>query len=1081
MPRVRVPNASFIASADFPVLPFLAPRVFAESPILRRSDRNDGKRYGAQKEEETAGRDERGMRDAFTASATGCRIWKDSQCSLQRHASASSASIMLHTARPRCTALDARSPTAVEHCYSNISAFARQHVRSYRTAGIVSGKVASRRRQPPQESNPVRTENRASILTQRGRKRAARRAIALNLEQERLANHLAHEPENNIQDLLKQGKYRSLRRRILNLRRWDHTVLDLRRTQGGTKEPLGLIPAFAALDRSLYASVGQHTRKIGIVHDPRCAHWSARLFQGTAKHELHLAWKNWLQFDIATRKRCNKSLLMYLLSRKPGRAMQFIRVLANDPLLRGSKSQAIADALGHLSKIHRRGKYDVRGGWGRDSSAVRRSFVPAFCHVFRTALAGQRDICSQDLLYNLVDLAEGQDLQKLFNCLVEHRTFLGFDTLLHYANAFAKVGDFTYALRCLEELRRMNKADVWEKLSNRERLRWTCALILRKSIANGQDYHNTPEIVAAIVGLDIKMDILLYNVVIHNAMDAGDYSTAFKVYNTLEANGLEADKYTYSILLHGCTLQTDPSMFSAFAQHCAEVAGEMQDPWLATDYLHYLYVRHQKSSDKSQTLDLLQQQYLRFFSARPLELLSNRVRQISRWRDTEIQGTHTMNLTPNLTPPPVALYIMLQAQIQAAQATSTHQVLNLYERFKLLVQQNSDRDLSRLASDPIIWNAFLLAFCTKQQFASASQLIKDMTESSPQPNIYSWNIFMQAFFKTAQVKAAERIFEILRSRGIDPDSFTYGVLLRGYAKAQHVQRVGEIMQHVDSQAEMEPDLLRMLAQVGNRNKLMLTLEQVRVSKEKKATELARVEAEEEVERWRAPRFTMTDGEREYAMPGFGNAAQEVLSGEEDVVTDDVADGDASREQGEEYAPWPPQDLEPEAEPTIEMRQPAPTSPPSTIEVSEQQSPEPTPPPPPLSPSPPPPPPPTHSSPPPPPPTQPSSPPLNPLDPEFQYRKLQEQLGIVAPSPAPPTLTAPFGATLGFKTMLPGDATPPVKRSTEVKPAHSDGTSPPTKRETKAGTEVKPPPGKRRQRERKTKRAKGSVWRFGGTM
>jgi hypothetical protein len=115
MPRVRVPNASFIASADFPVLPFLAPRVFAESPILRRSDRNDGKRYGAQKEEETAGRDERGMRDAFTASATGCRIWKDSQCSLQRHASASSASIMLHTARPRCTLTNRCRTLLLEH------------------------------------------------------------------------------------------------------------------------------------------------------------------------------------------------------------------------------------------------------------------------------------------------------------------------------------------------------------------------------------------------------------------------------------------------------------------------------------------------------------------------------------------------------------------------------------------------------------------------------------------------------------------------------------------------------------------------------------------------------------------------------------------------------------------------------------------------------------------------------------------------------------------------------------------------------------------------------------------------------
>ncbi|KAF2833882.1 hypothetical protein CC86DRAFT_275986, partial [Ophiobolus disseminans] len=570
-----------------------------------------------------------------------------------------------------------------------------------------------------------------------------------------------------------------------------------------------------------------------------CARWSFKVFKGATKHELHQAWKNWLNLDTQTRRTAYQRLLVYLLDRKPGRAMQYIHVLANDPLLRGRKTEAIADALGHLSKVHRRGKYNPNEGWSHDSNAVRRSFVPAFFHFFRKALAGQKEVCSQDLLYNLVDLADGKDLRKLFDCFVEHRTFLSFDTILHYANAFAKAGDFTSALRCLEELKKIMGSGAWDTVSDRQRLRWTCALILRKSIAKGEGFHNTAGIVASIVQLGIEMDILLYNVVMHNAMDAGDYSTAFKIYNTLQANGLKADKHTYSILLHGCALQSDPATFSRFAQHCADVAKKIEDPWLATDYLHYLYVRHQNDSDKAQTLDLLQQQYLRFFSAGPLQLINRR-------------PTPTLL---NLQPTSTALYIMLQAQIQAVLAISSQQVLELYHRFRTLVQQDSDAALTKLASDPIIWNAFLLAFCSKQQFASASELIKDMTEGSPQPNIYSWNIFMQAFFKTSQVQAAERVFKILRSRGINPDGFTYGVLLRGYARAQHIERVGEIMQHVDSEQEMKPDLLKMLAKVLDRDKLMLTLDKSRVLKEVQVVEKARIDAEEEEGRWREPQLT----------------------------------------------------------------------------------------------------------------------------------------------------------------------------------------------------------------------------------
>ncbi|KAH6031246.1 hypothetical protein HBI82_047110 [Parastagonospora nodorum] len=875
MPRARVPNASFIASAELPLLPFLAPRVFTEPLLSRRSERPNGKSSRPQKEKAEVGKLNYGLKE--NDNRLPPKRGSDTLCTSTQCGNGSTAGGLLGFVLSRPASSNSTfSPASVERRYAEISSFARQFVRGYSSGRATRG-ATSRGGTSIQKASDTAAARKASTLYRRGPRLATRRERILSLQRERLANYVAHEIDQRRSSLMKQGQYRSLRRRIMNLEHWDDTQINLQGRQGGKRNRLVMTRALAALDRSLYPAIGQYTRKIDVKHDPMCARWSARVFPKAAKQDLEETWDNWMALDGKTRQSIYKSLLVYLLHRKPARAMQFIQVLASDRLLRARKADVIADALGHLAKLHSRDVYDARHEWSTDKRAVKRKFVSDFVHVFHQVLAARPRVCSQDLLYNLVSVAEAKDLQKVLTCFLENRTYLGFDTLLHYANAFAKAGDVRSALRCLEELKAVNSSTTWETMSDRERLRWSCALILRKSMSKGHEYHETPAIVEAIVRLGITMDLLLYNVVMHNAMEAHDYSTAFKVYNTLEGNGLKADKHTYSILLHGCTLQDNPAMFSQFAEHCADVAEEIRDPWLATDYLHYVYVRHHDHSDRAQTLASLQRAYLRLFSARPLDLLTSRViRTLSAPPGTE----HGPSEAPKLDPPSMAVYIMYQAQIQEALTGSPRQMEDMYARFKYIVQQDIDPALTRLANDAIIWNAFLLAFCSKQQFASASQLIKDMAEHSTQPNIYTWNIFMQAFFKTGQVQAAERVFEILRSRGIDPDQFTYGVMLRGYAKAQRVDRIGEIMQHLNADQEMEPDLLRALAGITQRNKLMLTLERSRVYKEVQAQEKTRLEAEDEEQRWTAPQLGDVESPADVVEREIQSFASDVASGAE---------------------------------------------------------------------------------------------------------------------------------------------------------------------------------------------------------
>lgn len=738
-----------------------------------------------------------------------------------------------------------QSPSPLEHLYVDISSFARRQARSYftYTRDSVVRRVESTSSKRRERRAP--SSRTAPVLGRHSQKAASARQKRLTLERKRLANYIYSQPGLGTRQLLEHGQYRSLQRRIFNLQYWESTCLDMRGSARNSQQDFQPIRAFAALDRTVYSALQYRTRELRIEHDPQCARWSNKLFENAESRGWQELFQKWIEFDIGTRKPRAYPLLLYLLDRKPGRALDFIRILAYDPALRTTKDEILADALGHLARLHAQESYDTRGGWSADSKSNKDAFIPVFVHLFRERLSKKPHVCSQDLLYNIAGIAGTEDLKKVFDCLVEYPTRLGFDTLLHYASAFGKAGEFRYALRCLDELK-ARIAVAWHIVVDRERLRWTCALILRKSMSQGQQYHDTPDIVAAFVRLGIKMDILLYNVVMDNAMEAGDYATAFKVYNALESNELKPDKHTYSILLNGCALQSNPAIFRDFAEYCAELAVETRDPWLATDYLYYSYVCHENDTDTVRLSSLLWQIYLRFFTANPLEpFVSHGRRELRHAIAQQNFDTESKALEPTT----VALYIMLQTEIRSAAAISNHRVSDLYEQFKLLATQDNNQAITRLAQEPISWNAFLFAFCQQNQFASASQLIKDMTDGPVAPNVFSWNIFMQAFFKTGQVQAAERVFDIMRRRGIDPDQYSYGVLLRGYARAQLVDRVGATMEHLDMEDDLDPDILRALASVVHRKKLMLALEKSRLDKEAKAAEKANKEAEAERHRW----------------------------------------------------------------------------------------------------------------------------------------------------------------------------------------------------------------------------------------
>ncbi|KAF2275151.1 uncharacterized protein EI97DRAFT_379774 [Westerdykella ornata] len=614
---------------------------------------------------------------------------------------------------------------------------------------------------------------------------------------------------------MRQGRYRSLVRRIYALRRSRPTLVDLETVQSPI---LRNIIGFSALDRKAFPDRRKKAHPITIKHNPRVEAWADILLHGVESDKGDKVLQNWAAFAEEDRNTWWDHLLFYFLAKRPDMALPFVYALAHGPEITTMRPEFLADALEHIARL-------CLIGAKRPHAPEATDFVPIFSSVFRKTLARYPSICSQNLLWTLSRISTPDDLEHVFNLLIESKAYMGFDTVLHFANAFSASGNAQHALRCLHRITEVaSSKSAWATMVNRRRFKWSCALLLRKSVRNGKNYHLTNDIVAKFPDLGVKFDITLYNVIMHNAMEAGDYKTAFQVYSLLGENGVEPDKYTYSILLHGCTM-TKLAMFDDFAEHCAKVAVELKDPWLATEYLFYLYIRRQEMApEQAQTA-------------------------------ATVGGEAD---AARMSPPPAALFIMLQGKIKSAFGSGHTHVAKLYLYFVRLIKDQNHPLLNELAKEPIIWNAFLVAFCRQQQFHQASDLIKTMTDSKddsiPQPNVYTWNIFMRAFFQTKQVRAAERVFDIMKSRGIEPNQDTYEVLVKGYAKAQHIEKIGEFMGHVSEEKQLDPKLLRTLMNIHDRERLMRALDESRMAKEREEKQKREAEKLERERRWNLPQL-----------------------------------------------------------------------------------------------------------------------------------------------------------------------------------------------------------------------------------
>lgn len=390
----------------------------------------------------------------------------------------------------------------------------------------------------------------------------------------------------------------------------------------------------------------------------------------------------------------------------------------------------------------------------------------------------------------LLPRCSAEQVQRLLTTIREQRVEVHWRTLLQFSGRLARLGHFEEALGVL-----LDAASAGADIDSQQ-FKSNCAIILRKSIEQHDGLRVSLRIVSNLVSLGVKLNIQLCNILVLNAVEAGDLKTAFSVYNSLVEHGIQADKYTHAILLKGCKSAIEDSQtLNETIRRAIEGIDILKAPIVATEILHALYLHHfHHYPDRA--FSMLAEAYSQLFHTGAL-------------RSIGILSPQLNLSTANLQEPTLAaIGIMFNAYLRQYQDSSYQQgdrsAYALYLRFRDRVNEGKS-PFTRLCETDHVANAFIMAF-TQSQFTlqHALEVIQDIqrpiTASSPKPDdqapmqdltitpspptVQTWSILLNGFTKHGKMNAAEQVLDFMRHKGIEPNQVSWNTLINGYAGVQ---------------------------------------------------------------------------------------------------------------------------------------------------------------------------------------------------------------------------------------------------------------------------------------------------------
>lgn len=569
-------------------------------------------------------------------------------------------------------------------------------------------------------------------------------------------------------------------------------------------------------------------RPLGVEERPIKNPW-ARQIAAAAAVDLDKFKKIWANLDWGKKRLTWPIVMHWALSHYPERALAILfATLSNTHYT--PPPFAVADSLDYLSCMF------LQDGSQPDPALVQRIRAMVSYHI--EGCKAQTDNfrgVTQRTIYLLTKHCRGKQQIRLYDTIRQCNTFLHTNTLLHLMDSFIEVGDLATAMEILQRIVNSG-ADL--KL---DQVQKGCAKLLRGG-SELEDSHQIryrirSNMLAQMLEMGVPPNLMMYNVILLNAVEHGQMNFAHRVYAMIEASKFEPDAYTYSILLKGVKHGMDDIFVSKLLQLAKDNGVLSQCPHLIAQLLHVTYL-YRSNHEGYLAFNELVPIYEQYMDNRPLK-------ELGLLRDRTDMTSHSQ--VELMQAPPPVLGMMIAVYLM--QHRNSDHIPALYARYHELVEADHPL-IAPLAETDYTANVFLkvlgrrrenLPLCTTI-FEHMLKAPASPTTKRAAPTVQSWSILLAAFMGHGQATAGEKVLTMMHDRGMQPNQVTWNSLLGGYAGMQDVDgTIGAMRRMEKAGYVVEEATMEAWGRVVDRRRLMQAFERAVREEEQASLEQANLE------------------------------------------------------------------------------------------------------------------------------------------------------------------------------------------------------------------------------------------------
>lgn len=395
---------------------------------------------------------------------------------------------------------------------------------------------------------------------------------------------------------------------------------------------------------------------------------------------------------------------------------------------------------------------------------------------------------SQHLVHLAVQHSDDARVLSFYGLLALNKAILHVNTMRKFLDRFLDMGRINLSMKVLGTIASTN-FDL-----SADRIQVACIKLLRARFDTQKEYTARSNILTQILEMGIKPKVPMFNAILLNSGEGGDFASAWQMYGLAKENALIPDSITYGVLLKGAILSGDFSKLEMVIREIQTNGKVLQDLRLVSDVLNAISLVSPRDEFGS-----MLEFYKQHCDLRPLQELSLCGEETKAPPGADCHG---------VWPTSYILTRMILAYVRLHQGS--HGLLNNYNLYYLHVQENHPL-IAPLAQADVVANAFVLAFGTKlDTLQHCTTVVRHMLEfSSPNfatfdsvpymaPTVRTWSVLVAAYFRNRQPRAAKKVLDMMRERGIQGDKVTWNTLVSGYAGLQDVSAAVDAVKRMEA-------------------------------------------------------------------------------------------------------------------------------------------------------------------------------------------------------------------------------------------------------------------------------------------